>query len=71
MNKEQKKYIKELEEAISQFLKPLKNIPFKVAIKATSGCKVIPFDKNNPDDQQLLRDLIESLIVVAELARLM
>ncbi len=60
MNKEQEKYIKELEEAISQFLKPLKNIPFKIAIKAISGCKVIPFDKNNPDDHQLLRDLIEA-----------
>ncbi|MEW6456733.1 MAG: hypothetical protein AB1410_08500 [Acidobacteriota bacterium] len=43
---------------ISQFLKPLKNIPFKIAIKAMSGCDVIPFDKNNPDDKQLLEDLI-------------
>jgi nicotinic acid phosphoribosyltransferase len=54
MDKEQEKYIKDLEQTISQFLKPLKNIPFKIAIKAMSGCKVIPFDKNNPDDRQLL-----------------
>lgn len=57
-NNEQEKYIKELEKTISQFLKPLKNIPFKIAIKAMSGCDVIPFDKNNPDDKQLLEDLI-------------
>lgn len=57
-NNEQEKYIKELEKTISQFLKPLKNIPFKIAIKAMSGCDVIPFDRNNPDDKQLLQDLI-------------
>ncbi len=57
-NNEQEKYIKELEKTISQFLKPLKNIPFKIAIKAMSGCDVIPFDKNKPDDKQLLEDLI-------------
>ncbi|MBP9004780.1 MAG: hypothetical protein KBG36_00845 [Candidatus Marinimicrobia bacterium] len=51
-------YIKELEETISEFLKPLKNIPFRIAIKAISGCDVIPFNKNNPDDKQLLMDLI-------------
>ncbi|HPC35423.1 MAG TPA: hypothetical protein P5268_01010 [Candidatus Marinimicrobia bacterium] len=57
---EQEEYIKELEATISQFLKPLKNIPFKVAIKAMSGCDVIPFNKNNPKDRQLLKDLIEA-----------
>ncbi|HOQ33530.1 MAG TPA: hypothetical protein PLA12_13605 [Candidatus Hydrogenedens sp.] len=66
MDKEQEKYIKELEEAISQFLKPLKNIPFKIAIKAMSGCKVIPFDKNNPDDRQLLTDLIKATKIAAK-----
>jgi hypothetical protein len=66
MSNEQEKYIKELEEAISQFLKPLKNIPFKIAIKAISGCKVIPFDKDNPDDQQLLKDLIKATRIAAK-----
>lgn len=28
------------------------------AIKAKSGCDVIPSDKNNPDDKQLLEDLV-------------
>lgn len=60
MTDEKEKYINELEKTISQFLKPLKNIPFKIAIKAVSGCNVIPFDKNNPDDKQLLQDLIEA-----------
>lgn len=59
-NKEEGKYIKELEKALSKFLKPLKNIPFKIAIKAISGCDVIPFDKNNPDNKQLLEDLISA-----------
>lgn len=57
---EQEKYIKELEDTIKQFLKPLKNIPFKIAMNAVSGCNVIPFDKNNPEDKQLLKDLIEA-----------
>jgi hypothetical protein len=66
MKNEQEKYIKELEKTISQFLKPLKNISFKIAIKAISGCKVIPFDKNNPDDRQLLKDLIEATKIAAK-----
>lgn len=66
MSNEQEKYIKELEETISQFLKPLKNIPFKIAIKAMSGCKVIPFDKNNSDDKELLKDLIEATKIAAK-----
>jgi len=66
MSNEQEKYIKELEETISQFLRPLKNIPFRIAIKAISGCKVIPFDKNNPNDKQLLKDLIEATKIAAQ-----
>lgn len=65
MTDEKEKYIKELEETISQFLKPLKNIPFKIAIKAMSGCNVIPFDKNNPDDIQLLKDLSDAAKIAA------
>jgi len=66
MTNEQEKYIKELEETISQFLKPLKNVPFRIAIKAMSSCKVIPFDKDNPADQQLLEDLIEATKIAAK-----
>jgi len=56
----QEKYIKALEETIKQFLKPLNNIPFKIAVKAISSCNVIPFDRNNPKDEQLLKDLVEA-----------
>ena len=66
MTNEQEKYIKELEKTISQFLKPLKNISFKIAIKTMSGCNVIPFDKDNPQDQQLLKDLIEATKIGAK-----
>ncbi len=65
---EQEEYIRELEETISQFLKPLKNIPFKIAIKAMSGYSVIPFDKNNSDDRQLLKDLREAAKIAAKSA---
>ncbi|MBC7195927.1 MAG: hypothetical protein H5U39_01595 [Deferribacterales bacterium] len=65
MDNDQEKYIKELEQVISEFLRPLKNIPFKIAIKALSGCEVIPFDKDNPDDQQFLKDLIDATKIAA------
>jgi len=60
MYNNQEEYIKELEKTISQFLRPLKNIPFKIAIKAISGCNVITFDKNKTDDKELLIDLIKA-----------
>ncbi|MBU4331642.1 hypothetical protein KKD19_01305 [Patescibacteria group bacterium] len=68
---EQKEYIEGLEDTISQFLKPLKNIPFKIAIKAISGCKVIPFNKGDSKDQQLLKDLIKATKVATKNANQM
>jgi hypothetical protein len=32
------------------------------------GCKVIPFDRDNPEDQQLLKDLIEATKIAAKSA---
>ena len=55
---ENKEYIKELEGIIKQFLKPLNNVPYKVAIQAISGCRVIPFNRNDQKDKSLLSDLI-------------
>lgn len=66
MSKDQEKYIKELEEAINRFLKPLRGIPFRIAIKAISGYEVIPFDINNPLDKQLLEDLIHATKIAAQ-----
>ena len=57
---EQEKYIKELEDTLKQFLKPLKNIPFKIAMRAISDCEVIPFNKDDPKDKELLNDLIKA-----------
>jgi hypothetical protein len=57
----QKEYIKQLEETISKFLKPLKNIPFPIAIKVISGHEVISFDKANKADNDLLEKLIKAM----------
>jgi len=36
-----------------------------IAIKAMSGCNVIPFDRNCAEDKQLLKDLIETTKIAA------
>jgi len=33
------KYIRQLEEALRKFLEPVRDIPYKIAIKALTGCK--------------------------------
>ena len=57
----QNNYVKQLEETISKFLKPLKDIPFPVAIKAISGHEVLSFDKNNQKDKELLNRLTKAM----------
>ncbi len=57
----QNNYIKQLEETISKFLKPLKDIPFPIAIKAISGHEVLAFDKNNQKDKELLNRLTKAM----------
>ena len=47
-------YIKQLEAIISKFLEPLKGIPYPIAIKSLTGCKVLHFDLSNTDNQKLL-----------------
>jgi len=39
-------YVKQLEETIGKFLKPIEGIPFHIAIKALYGHQVIPLDLN-------------------------
>uniref|UniRef100_A0A7V3ZXI1 Uncharacterized protein n=1 Tax=candidate division WOR-3 bacterium TaxID=2052148 RepID=A0A7V3ZXI1_UNCW3 len=68
MNSEREEYIRNLEKIIAQFLKPLKDIPFEVVMKAVSGHEVIPFDKKNPDDARLLEDLIEAARIATKTA---
>ena len=48
------KYISKLENAIKQMLTPLKDIPFNLVIESLTGKKVIPFDFNDPTDNELL-----------------
>jgi len=57
-------YTKKLEDVIKQMLKPIKGIPLNLVLENISGKKVIPFDKENQADL----DLIAKLSSVAESA---
>lgn len=50
-----KSYVKKLENVIGKFMAPVKDIPFSVAIRALSGCKVLSFDKKSFLDRELLK----------------
>ena len=54
-------YVKDLEDTISKFMSPLKNIPFSIVIKVLSGFSIIPFDRNDNSDKILLKKLIEGI----------
>lgn len=62
----QNNYIKQLEETISKFLKPLKDIPFPIAIKVISGHEVLAFDKNNREDKELLSHLAKAMDIAVK-----
>ena len=53
------KYVKNLESVVEQVLKPLKNIPFNIAIKAVSGFEVEFFDNKNKNHLKALEKIIE------------
>ncbi|RLC41607.1 MAG: hypothetical protein DRH44_07220 [Candidatus Coatesbacteria bacterium] len=53
----QEKYIKQLEQVISRFLEPMKDIPFKVAIKALTGYRVLNFDLSIEQNRKILEKL--------------
>jgi hypothetical protein len=50
-------YIKQLEETITKFLEPLRDVPFTVAIKALTGFQVLAFDTSLDQNKKLLRQL--------------
>ncbi len=54
---EKDKYIDELEELLTQMMKPFKNVPFNLVIKGLSGYDVIPFNADNKKDEELLNFL--------------
>lgn len=62
----QNDYIKQLENTISKFLKPLKDVPFPIAIKAISGHEVLSFDKNSREDKELLSRLTKTMDIAVK-----
>lgn len=67
---EQENYIEDLEKTLSQFLKPLNNIPYKIAIKSFSGHNVLPFDKKDLKDKELLDLLCEAAEIATKNANM-
>jgi len=57
-------YIKQLEETVVKFLKPMEGVPFHLAIRALYRRKVIPLNLKEDKDVQL----IETLSQVAQIA---
>jgi hypothetical protein len=53
----EEQYIKDLEDTISKFSKPIKDIPFNVIIKALLGYSIISFNKDDVKDIELLEKL--------------
>ena len=66
--KENNEYIKKLEDTIAKFMAPLEGIPFPIAIKAISGHKVIPFDRGNKHDSDLLDKLCQAADIAGKQA---
>jgi len=62
--KSQDDYIKQLEVTIAKFMAPLEGIPFPIAIKAISGHEVVPFDRGDRQDL----DLLEKVCQAADIA---
>ena len=52
---------KRLEEALAQFLKPIKGIPFEVVIKSLCGNSVEKFDPTTADNKETLALLAEAM----------
>jgi hypothetical protein len=56
--------ITELEDVLAQFLKPIRNLPFPVVIKALSGAVVIPVDQKKAEDIALIAALSKAAQLV-------
>ncbi|MCX7734668.1 MAG: hypothetical protein N2254_07920 [bacterium] len=66
--KDQEDYIRQLEETIRKFLEPIKDVPFPIAIKAITGCKVLSFDKSLEQNQTLIQKLSRACKIAGERA---
>ena len=65
MQENEKERIEALEQALAQMLKPVKNIPFSVIVKSLADCRIIPVDKADTADQELLKRLQVSIQLCA------
>lgn len=61
-----KERLQVLENALAQMLKPVKGIPLNVIIKSLSERTVIKFDRDNPSDQQVLKQLERAIRLCAD-----
>jgi hypothetical protein len=52
---------KQLEEALAQFLKPVKGIPFEVVIQSLCGAKVDKFDPDSGGNRATLDNIVEAM----------
>jgi hypothetical protein len=59
-------YIEKLENVIKQMLKPLRDIPFNLVIETITGKKVISFDFNNKEHQQVLELLKQAALMAGK-----
>jgi hypothetical protein len=55
------RYVKYLEDTLSKFLAPLRDIPFPIVIKVISGHSVISFDRSDNADVALLERLTKAM----------
>lgn len=56
-------YVEQLEYVIKQMLRPLKDIPLNLVIEALCDKKIIPFDKSDTKDQQVLEKLKKVCVI--------
>lgn len=59
-------YVKRLENVIKQMLTPLKDIPFNLVIEAMTGKKVLFFDSQNSEHNEVLKFLQKAAITAAK-----
>ncbi len=53
------KYIRQLEETLRKFLEPVRDIPYKIAIKALTGCEVLTLTKGE-EEQRIIEKINRS-----------
>jgi hypothetical protein len=62
---ENEEYVRQLEAAIGQMLKPLKNIPFGLVIKSMTGFEVLQFNRDTQEDKDLLKKIYQAAEITA------